>query len=495
MGVSEAPVSEQYPRPLHHLASHEEWSLLLKQRAILNERSLKEMYRQRKHDEFSVEAAEIRLNYVFQPLNKEVLFLLTTLFTRFSLPQRIDDLFSGRLVNFTEKKPALHTALRASQSDSLWLNQCNILELIHATRVKMEEMAESIRQEKWLGATGLPITDVVNIGIGGSDLGPKLAISALKKYVTNRLSFHFISDSDPDSFDDVVDELNPETTLFIVVSKSFTTQETLLNFKKALHWLNLANFRQHVVAVTAHVAKAEQYGIEYILPIWEWIGGRYSFFSAVNFSLMIAIGPQSFQQLLQGGREMDTHFKTTPFERNLPVLLALTGIWNLNFIGAKSHLFLVYSKRLQHFMPYIQQLDMESNGKSADRQKKPVEYTTGPIIWGGLGNHAEHAYYQLLYEGSHYVSGDFLFINESRYEAMNQAGLKKLTVLAHGLEERVTLSKRHGQAGINQIFLNQLNPYTLGALIALYEHKVYCQSVIWNINAFDQPGIEAAKRV
>ncbi|OGV26354.1 MAG: hypothetical protein A3F18_04125 [Legionellales bacterium RIFCSPHIGHO2_12_FULL_37_14] len=446
-------------------------------------------------NEFYLEAAGITCNYAYQPINKEVLFLLTQLAERYHLQHQIDRLFSGKLVNHSEQKPALHTALRSYQHEVIVVNRENINLKIHETIKRMESIAHQIRNQSWYGFMGTPITDIVNIGIGGSDLGPKMAVCALKQYKIHSIRCHFISDSDPDNFDDVVNELNSATTLFIVASKSFTTQETLLNLKKAIAWMGLNNsIKQHFIAVTANTENPKKFGIEHILPIWDWVGGRYSFFSAINLILMIAIGPEHFQKLLSGARAMDTHFKTAPFARNMPVLLALLGIWNLNFLCANNHLLLVYSNRLNHFISYLQQLDMESNGKSRNIAGEVINYTTGPIIWGGLGNHAEHAFYQLLFEGSHYTPGDCIFIGEKRYESMNQAAFKKIDALAFGVDTHDMPHLLYGKSGINNITLTKLDPYTLGSLIALYEHKIFTQSVLWHINAFDQPGVEAVKR-
>ena len=481
---------------MSHWVDFPEWPLLIKEYNTLRAQPIQQLFQENhfRAQAFQSNICGINLDYSLQPITEEAIFLLTELMLRHKTKERINDLFLGREVNKSEQKPALHTALRSSKVEVIYAKGENVSEAIHDTLSQMESMAQQIRDGLWLGFKGLPITDVVNIGIGGSDLGPKFAVDALKDYKTTDIRCHFISDCDPDSFDDAVSGLTKATTLFLVASKTFTTKETILNYRKAVNWLGENNaIGEHFIAITANPSRARDLGIQYVLPIWEWVGGRYSFFSAMNFILMIALGGSQFQQLLSGARDMDTHFRTAPFARNMPVLLALLGIWNLNFFGAHNHLLLVYSKRLMHLIAYLQQLDMESNGKTTNTEGALVNYTTGPIVWGGSGNQAEHAFYQLLYQGSHYTPGDFIFLGEKRYETMNQSAFEKLNFLAFGREAHEKPAILYGKVGINKIILDQLSPYTLGALVALYEHKIYCQSVVWNINAFDQPGVEAAK--
>lgn len=503
------------PNTLPHLSHYPEWPLLIKEFNALQSQSIAQLITDEptRYEDFQIHSAGIKLDYSHQAINKEALFLLTQIAERYHLQDRINDLFTGKFVNRSEQKPALHTALRAHTNDIINVNNENINLAIQQTLKRMEEIADEIRNHSWLGLQGLPITDVVNIGMGGSDLGPKMAVHALKEFSTSTIRCHFISDADPDSFTDVVNTLNAASTLFIVASKTFTTKETLLNFNKAKAWLetfskNNLDFKldkestgnsinNQIIAVTAYPERATQCGIQHVLPIWDWVGGRYSFFSAVNLILMIAIGPQHFQQLLTGAREMDTHFRTAPFARNMPVLLALLSIWNLNFFCANNHCLLIYSQRIKYLLPYLQQLEMESNGKSIDNQGNNITYSTSPIVWGGLGNQAEHAFFQLLYEGTHHTPIDCVFINENRLETFNQLASDKLNVLFAGVHTHAQPTIKlhdHSAPGINSLLLNGLTPHTLGALAALYEHKTYCQSVLWNINAFDQPGVEAAKQ-
>lgn len=496
-----AKFANQYPNKynkinyLNKLQAYAEWKRLKQHCKMLSQKTLKQLFTENlaRTSELKLVVEGIELNYSLQLLDDETLTLLTDLAYRVNLKSCIDALFTGANVNQSECKPALHTALRSNKSEEITVNGQNINLLIHETLAHMQRVATTLREGAWVGCQGLAVTDVVNIGIGGSDLGPKMALKALQSYCSPALGYHFISDSDPDSFDDVVATLNPATTLFIVASKSFTTQETLLNMKKAIAWLNTKEYSKHVIAVTADPNRAKQYGIDTVLPIWDWINGRFSFCSAVSLILMIAIGPDAFHQLLAGARSMDHHFQNASFAENMPVLMALIGIWNINFLDANNHLFLVYSKRLDDLIPYLQQLDMESNGKSHNQAGGPINHKTGPIIWGGLGNHAEHAFYQSLYQGSHYTPGDFIFRGEKRFESMNAAAFRKLNALTLGVESS-GIDHLPSQYGINKIIIHELTPYSLGALVSLYEHKIYTQSIIWNINAFDQPGIEAGKR-
>lgn len=356
-------------------------------------------------------------------------------------------------------------------------------------------ISNRIREKKWLGHSGLPITDIVNIGIGGSDLGPRVCINALSNYISKEFNYHFISDVDPVSFNDVIAKINPQTTLFIVSSKSFTTKETLLNARKAFAlYEDMASIDQHFIAVTAHPERAYQMGIKTVLPIWDWVGGRFSFCSAVNLITAIAIGYEQFVELLAGAHDVDTHVQFTDFKNNIPVLMALIGIWNNNFLNIHNLLILTYSKKLEYFVPYVQQLDMESNGKSIDVNGRMVDYATGPIVWGGLGNQAQHSYFQLLCQGTHRCVGDFITLKTNDEHEINSMCHYKMKVLSEGIQ---TIENPYGyipgNMPMNHLILSDCSPYTLGALVALYEHKIFVQSVIWNINPFDQPGIESAK--
>lgn len=434
---------------------------------------------------FNASSCNIHLDYSKQHLTSQTLALLFKLADSCALRNKITNLMRGEIVNFSEQKPALHTALRASGVDPILVKNQNIMPDILVTRKKMYAITEQIRNNQWLGFSGKPITDIVNIGIGGSDLGPRFAITSLENYLTKHLGYHFISDADPNSFDNTVAKLKPETTLFIISSKSFTTQETIYNARKAMQWIGPQHAEKHFIGVTAHPKKAHQFGIRNVLPIWDWIGGRYSFCSAINLITVIAIGFEQFEQILMGARTMDQHFLQSDYSTNLPILLALIGIWNNNFLHIHNLLTWTYTQLFEQLVPYIQQLDMESNGKSINNQGQAVNYATGPIIWGGMGNQAQHSYYQLLCQGTHKTTVDFISLEAFSGKLINQICEAKIKVL--------TTNTMASTPPINDISISNYSPFTVGALVALYEHKIFTQSVIWDINPFDQPGVESAK--
>lgn len=446
--------------------------------------------------QFNASSCNIHLDYSNQRITNKTLELLFDLADSCYLRDKIHALMHGDTVNISEGRPALHTALRASGDIPIIVNDQNVMLDIIATRKKMQIIVEQIREKRWLGFSGKPITDVVNIGIGGSDLGPRFSLKALEDFSAKDLGYHFISDADPSSFTSAVAKLAPETTLFIVSSKSFTTQETLYNARKAMEWIGAQQYHEkHFVAVTADSKKANQFGISTVLPIWDWIGGRYSFCSAINLITAIAIGFEQFNQLLAGANSMDEHFQKNDFATNLPVLLALISIWNNNFLHIHNLLIWTYSQLFTHFVPYIQQLDMESNGKSIDNQGKAINHTTSPIIWGGMGNQAQHSYYQMLCQGTHKVTIDFISLNALAGQIINNVCDAQIRVLTAGVNDQENQNYYiPGQLPLNHIRLDHYTPFTIGALAALYEHKVFVQSVIWDINPFDQPGVESAKR-
>jgi glucose-6-phosphate isomerase len=473
------------------------WKQLEKQADIMTGCKLNDLYQKTpdRDQNFKKTACGIELDFSKQRITPEILDVLFNLAYACQLKEKINALISGEKVNTSENRPALHTALRLPDSQSLMLDGRDIVLDVFDVRQRMEAIAEKVRKKEWLGYSNQPITNVVNIGMGGSDLGAKLCLDALYDNVSMELHFHFISDADPDAFKRTVATLNPETTLFIVSSKSFTTQETLFNMRQAMDWVGHNNcLDQHFIAVTARIEKAHAFGIKNSLPIWDWVGGRYSACSAVNLITMIAIGPNKFKAFLSGAHAMDLHFKNTPFESNLPILAALLGIWNNNFIGIHTLLMLVYSNRLEQLVPYVQQLDMESNGKTIDQMNQAVMYATSPIVWGGHGNRAQHSYYQLLCQGTHHVAIDFISLKIFDESMVNALCRSKQKILAEGVDTDDEISKRIlGKTPFNHFHLETCSPYILGALISLYEHKAYTQGVIWNINSFDQPGVESAK--
>jgi glucose-6-phosphate isomerase len=446
---------------------------------------------------FSINADNIILDFKHQRINETTIELLIALANERNLKESIHSLIQGEKVNFSEDRPALHTALRKIDENPIYVNGRDIVLDVLATREKMRSISEQIRAGQWLGYSGQAITSIVNIGIGGSDFGPRFCISALAELVTSNCSFHFVSDINPNSFESVVAKLRPETTLFIVTSKSFTTKETLYNTKKAIAWLNIGRYQdKHFIAVTANAEKAKEFGINNILPIWDWVGGRYSLCSAINLITCIAIGYERFSELLAGANSMDEHFRSKDLFANMPVIMALIGLWNINFLHIPSLLVLVYAKQLEQFIPFIQQLDMESNGKSINNHGCTVNHATGPIVWGGLGNQAQHSYYQLLCQGTHKIAADFISIQEFNGELINEFCNTKIRVLSEGISSPDNpIGYIPGSMPINHLSLVSCSPFCFGALIALYEHKIYIQGVLWNINPFDQPGVESAKRL
>ncbi|WP_133129608.1 glucose-6-phosphate isomerase [Legionella yabuuchiae] len=444
----------------------------------------------------ALSACDITLDFSKQAITPYTLSLLTQLARDCQLQEKIAALMNGEIVNRSEQRPALHTALRAPDQNVVTAQGKNIMPEVINTRHEIKRISELIRNKLWLGFSGKPIKDIVNIGIGGSDLGPRFCIQALRDYTSREFSYHFIPDVDPKGFEQTVRDLNPETTLFIVSSKSFTTPETLYNGRKALAWIGShANYQQHFIAVTANRQKANEFGINNVLPIWDWVGGRYSFCSAINLISAIALGYSNFSAILQGAQEMDEHFLKSDVHENLPALLGLIGIWNNNFFSIHTHLILTYAAQLEKLVPYIQQLDMESNGKSIDNQGNPVHYATGPIVWGGLGNQAQHSYYQLLCQGTHKATVDFITLKSFEDELIHDMAAAKMNILSQGVNNQENpVEFIPGSIPLNHIQLNDCTPYIIGSLVALYEHKIYTQSVIWDINPFDQPGVESAKK-
>ena len=487
-------MQEQFRRK--QLTELPSWTNLTKHAETFRLTTIKELKKNESRNELlKVSSQSITIDFSHQRINETTIELLLSLAHERQLKEKIDGLMRGDLVNQNEKRPALHTALRSFDKQPILINGQDIIPDIYATRDKMRLIAHQIRTGQWFGFSGKSITDIVNVGIGGSDLGPRFCIKALSEFTLPELNYHFVSDVDPNAFKQAVAKLNPETTLFIISSKSFTTQETLHNAKEALAWLGKpGEIDKHFIAVTANITAAKEFGINTILPIWDWVGGRYSLCSAINLITAIAIGFDEFTELLRGAHDMDQHFKNSRFEKNLPVLLALIGIWNNNFLQIHNLLVLTYSQQLEFFVPYIQQLDMESNGKSIDNQGRFVNHATGPIIWGGLGNQAQHSYYQLLCQGTHRLTADFIITRQFANHVINQISKTKQKILTEGITEPL----KHdgyipGNIPVNNISMNTCSPFAIGSLIALYEHKIYTQSVIWDINPFDQPGVESAK--
>ena len=448
------------------------------------------------------------IDFSHHAISKETLNLLHALANKLDVHAAFHSLISGEKINNTEDRAAWHTALRAPLDSPAHWQDSSVPVLLQ----RLEHLAEAIRSGDYLGSTGKPIRHIVNIGIGGSDLGPKMACYALQAFKQPGLNFYFVSNLDGRHLQEQLCHCDPETTLFIIVSKTFTTRETLVNFESAKAWLSThmpsvpsAAQQQHWVAVTAAPERAEGLGFSNacIFPFWDWVGGRYSLWSAVGLSLMIAIGARAFRDFLAGAHAMDRHTLETPLQGNLPIMLALLSVWYGNFWGCQSEAVIPYYQGLELVPNYLQQLCMESLGKSVRRDGSPVDYTTGSIIWGGAGTNTQHSFHQLLLQGTHRVPVDFILPLQVAEKNTHQAemlahGLAQSEVFAFGYtpDSRTNLSAHQGILG-NQphslFLLENVSPFNLGALIALYEHKVYAQSVIWQINAFDQWGVQRAK--
>jgi len=468
-------------------------------------------------ERFVVDAAGLYLDYSKNRATDETIRKLVALAGACNLQQAIADMFAGRPINETENRSVLHVALRNRSRTPIPVNGKDVMPEVNAVLAKMATFSKSIRSGEWRGYTGSPIQNIVNIGIGGSHLGPAMACDALKPYMNRDLTVRFVSNVDESDFREQTMDLNPADTLFVVASKTFTTEETMANAALARSWLidglrDEKAVAKHFVAVSTNEEEVRRFGIDpaNMFGFWEWVGGRYSLCSAIGLPLMIAIGPERFIEMLEGCHDMDRHFSTTPFEHNMPVILGLLGIWYNNFFEAQSYAVLPYSQYLARLPAYLQQLDMESNGKSVDKQGERVSWQTGPIVWGEPGTNGQHAFYQLIHQGTKLIPADFIGFRKPRYTGTQQHdklmanffaqtealafGLTKEAVVAQGVPANIAPHRTfEGNRPTNTILADELSPRTFGALIALYEHKVFVQGVIWNIFSFDQWGVQLGK--
>lgn len=475
-------------------------------------------------ERYSDEAAGLFLDYSKNRLDGRTLELLVQLARERGLDARRDAMFAGEKINNTENRAVLHTALRAPRGATLVVDGQEVNADIHAVLDRVKTFTDAVRSGEWLGHTGKPITDIVNIGIGGSDLGPKMVVLALRHYAHPRLSMHFVSNVDGHDMDAALAQVDPETTMFIVASKTFTTAETMMNAQTARAWfLQHASeeaLAKHFVAVSTNTEAIKTFGIDpaNMFPFWDWVGGRYSVWSAIGLPVALAVGFGYFNDFLAGAHELDEHFRTAPLEQNLPTLLALVGFWNRQFLDCASVSIAPYHQDLNRFPAYLQQLDMESNGKRVTRDGQPVDTPTCPAIWGECGTNGQHAYFQLLHQGTDVTPMDFIAALRPAHEmdnhhtallancfAQSEAFMKGKTadevradLQAQGLAqeeiERLTPHKTFpGNRPSNTILMERLTPSTLGALIALYEHKTFVQGVLWDVNSFDQWGVELGK--
>jgi glucose-6-phosphate isomerase len=487
------------------------WQALERHAKEIKQKSLATLFADdsERFKKFSLSETGLTLDYSKNPIVEKTLDLLCQLADALHLKQHIHNLFSGKCVNTTQQLPALHVALRDPRSSGLVVDGTDILSKIHAALDKMGIFLAQMQTSQRRGATGQAITDVVNVGIGGSNLGPLMAVESLKSYQPTSLRLHFISHVDNKAIHPLLKQLNAETTLFIIASKSFTTLETLINAKIILHWLqkkipNQAIMEQHFLAVTADAEKAIQFGIvkENIFPLWDWIGGRFSLCSCIGLPVALAIGMENFREFLRGAHTIDQHFYQQSWKKNMPVLLGLLAIWQRNFFESEAHVILPYDPALKYFPAYLQQLEMESNGKSTRIDNKKADYATCPLIFGELGLNGQHAFYQLFHQGTARFSADFILslhnadqtLNDS-YQHVVASALSQSKAFMEGYVDTCPYKTLLGNHASNTLALARLTPFTLGMLVALYEHKVFVQSVIWQINPFDQWGVEYGKRL
>lgn len=495
------------------------WKALQAHYNAVKDLELRDLFAQdaRRGERLSAEGAGLYLDYSKHRITEETLQLLLQLAEETGVAQKRDAMFAGEQINLTEHRAVLHTALRAPEEAVIVVEGQNVVPEVHAVLERMASFADQVRAGAWLGYTGKPIKNIVNIGIGGSDLGPVMAYEALKHYAQRDLTLRFVSNVDGTDIAEKTRDLDPAVTLFIVSSKTFTTQETMTNAQTARTWLldalkAEAAVARHFVAVSTNAEEVKKFGIDpaNMFGFWDWVGGRYSMDSAIGLSVMIATGPARFRELLAGFHDMDEHFRSAPPEKNLPLLMGLIGVWYNNFFNACSVAVLPYDQYLAYFPAYLQQLDMESNGKHITLQGQHVDYQTGPIIWGQPGTNGQHAFYQLIHQGTKLIPCDFIGFCQTlnplpphhdllmaNVFAQTEAlafGKTLENVLAEGVDPQLAPHRVfEGNRPTSTILADRLTPRTLGALIALYEHKVFVQGAIWNINSFDQWGVELGK--
>ena len=474
---------------------------------------------------FHIQWNDFLVDYSKNIINQETLILLQDLASEVNLKSAIESYFSGENINQTEDRAVLHTALRASQNATVLVDGQNVLPEIFEVKNKIKVFSNEVISGSRKGFTGKAFTDIVNIGIGGSDLGPAMIVEALQ-YYKNHLNVHFVSNIDGDHVNEIIKKINPETTLFVIVSKTFTTQETLTNSETIRTWFlksaKQEDVAKHFVAVSTNIQKVTDFGINpnNIFPMWDWVGGRFSLWSAVGLSISLSVGFDIFDELLKGAHEMDEHFKTADFDKNIPIVLALISIWYNNFFGAESEALIPYTQYLQKLAPYLQQGIMESNGKSVGRDGKPVNYQTGTIIWGEPGTNSQHAFFQLIHQGTKLIPTDFigfvkpLYGNQDHHDKLMSNFFAQTEALLNGKTEaqvKADFQKQNitgekaafllpykvfkGNKPTNTFLIEKLTPKNLGSLIALYEHKIFVQGIIWNIFSYDQWGVELGKQL
>ncbi len=510
------------------ISKSKEWRHLQLHKAEIAKLHVKDLFAADNHrfDKYSIKFHDILFDYSKNLINNDTMPLLLELAKSIGLRHKIEKMFAGEKINTTENRAVLHTALRNRSEEPVYVDGENVMPLIYDVLDHMKEFVESIHNGSWLGGTGLQITDVVNIGIGGSDLGPAMVVDALSAYKVPNLNVHFVSNVDATDIQSLLNGLNPETTLFVIASKTFTTQETITNAITAKKWILKSipkdKLELHFVALSTNEKACIDFGInpKNMFQFWDWVGGRYSLWSAIGLSIALAVGFDNFEELLAGAYEMDLHFRETPFERNIPVIMALLGVWYADFFDFASHAVIPYDEYLKKFPDFLQQLDMESNGKYIDKNSLKIDYKTGPIVWGTIGTNSQHSFFQLIHQGTQVIPVDFIaFINNhnelgnhhrillSNFIAQTEAlmkGKSEAEVLAElksqGLDDQQIKSLLPhkvftGNRPTNTILIKKLTPSALGKLIAMYEHKVFVMGCIWNINSFDQWGVELGKQL
>ena len=514
---------------MSRLTQSKTWKALEQHFGEVSSLHMRDMFAEdpQRFDRFSLKLNDILFDYSKNRINSQTMEHLYRLADDCDVRQWIDRMFAGEAINHTENRAVLHTALRNRDGQPILVDGEDVLPAVRTERERVRKLAEAIRTRSWRGCHNQPITDVVNIGIGGSNLGPLMVTEALRPYALHDLNVHYVSNIDENHITDTLEKLNPETTFFIIASKSFTTQDTMVNAETARQWhINNvgtdSHIDKHFSAVSSNIDAAKAFGIheDNIFRMWDWVGGRYSLWSAISLPIVIAIGQDNFDELLQGAHEADQHFKDAPLEENIPITMALLGIWYNNFFDAEAIAVLPYDQHLHKFPSYLQQADMESNGKAVDREEHTVDYSTGPVLFGEIGISAQHAFFQLLHQGTKLVPADILASVSnvrgiarhhralmSNVFAQAEALMKGKTeqeayaeLKASGLDEdviKVLLPNKifPGNRPTNTFLFNSLTPATLGSLIALYEHKIFIQGIIWNINSFDQWGVELGKQL
>ena len=514
---------------MQKLTERASWKALQAHFEEIKDVHMREMFEQddERFKKFSAQMDDILLDFSKNRINDKTFELLCDLAKDIGVAEWRDDMFAGKPINNSEFRPVLHTALRNRSNTPVFVDGENVMPKINRVLAQIRYFTERIRGGHLRGYSGHLITDVVNIGIGGSDLGPHVVCDSMKPFAQRGMNVHFVSNVDPTHLSEILKFVKPESTLFIISSKTFTTHETMLNAHSARNWFveltgNDKAVSRHFVAVTTNKKAAYDFGIleENMFELWDWVGGRYSLWSAIGLPIALYLGMDRFEELLEGAHAMDMHFKEAPVEKNIPIILALLGIWYNNFFDAQSHAIMAYNQYLRRLPAYLQQLDMESNGKTIDRDGKRVDYLTGPIIWGETGSNCQHAFFQLLHQGTKPVPADFFIpartknplgkqhsvllanylaqtraLMKGKTEAEARAELEATGASEEIIEEVLPHKIFEGNKPTNSIIFETLDPRTVGALFAMYEHKVFVQGVIWNINSFDQWGVEYGKQL